>query len=155
MILPPRIVLQATSGGGVPAVELIVQMTLSTGRKNPYDILFPKTDANGVSELRAEDVRGQFTDHWQAGLMDHSGTIEEASQDVQMSLFDVAALRGRTALALAWPLLRYESAVWASRQEQIDYLLSCRNEEFLLAPRAMEIPRSGDNVLKFGVQHVA
>lgn len=87
--------------------------------------------------------------------MDHSGTIEEASQYVQVTLFDVAALRSRTAQTLGWPLLQHESTVWASRQEKVDYLLSCRNEGFVFAPCAMEIPRDGDNVLKLEVLHVA
>jgi hypothetical protein len=155
MILPSRIVLRATIGNCIPVAGLIFKMTLSTGRKNPYDILFPKTDVLGVSGIEAEDARGQFTDHWQAGLMDHSGTIEEASQHVQVTLFDVAALRGRTAQALAWPLLRHESTAWTSRREKVDYLLSCRNERFTFTPRMMELPQDMDEVLELEVQHVA
>ena len=155
MILPSRIVLQATSGNGVPAAGLIFQMTLSTGRKNPYDIVFPKTDALGVTYIGAEDAKGQFTDHWQAGLMDHTGTIEEASQQVRVTLFNVAALRARTEQALAWPLLKHERTAWASRQEKVDYLLSCRNEGFTFTPRIMEVPQDADKVLELEVQHVA
>jgi hypothetical protein len=155
MILPSRIVLKATLGDGTPAVGLIFQMTLTTGRKNPYAILFPKSDAAGVSELGAVDVKGQFTDHWQAGLMDHSGTIEDASQQAQVTLFDVAALRSHLELALAWPLLRHESTLWASRQAKVDYLLSCRNEKFLLPHCAMEVPQGTDKVLMLEVQYVA
>ena len=155
MILPQRIALQATRGDGVPALGLIFQMNLTTGQKNPYHILFPKTDVAGATELAAEDVRGQFSDHWQAGLMDYSGTIEEASQQVQMQLFDVAGLRDRVNLALAWPLLRHESRIWTSRQEKVDYLLSCRNNEFLFPPSTIEIPQRGGMALQLTVAHVA
>jgi hypothetical protein len=155
MILPPRIVLRVSAAGGVAVRDLIFQMTLTTGRRNPYVILFPKSDERGISDLCANDIRGQFTDHWEAGLMDHSGTIEQAFQQVQVSLFDVASFRSSVKLQLAWPLLKHEATVWNSRQQHVDYLLSCKNEEFVFPQCTKEIPSDPDATLELRVQHVA
>ncbi len=63
-------------------------------------------------------------------LMDYIGTPESADPVVEILLFDPKWLEKNQELALAWPLLKYESKKWASRQEQYDYMVNNRNSEF-------------------------
>jgi hypothetical protein len=155
MNLSPRVALRVTSRDHVDVSGLILQMNLSTGRKNPYSILFPQTDSRGSAHLNDSDVQGQFKDHWEAGLMDYSGTLAEASQEVEFTLFDVAQLRAARHLAMAWPLLRYEGTVWRSRAEKVEYLLSCKNERVVLKPYRTELPLDGIVFLRVHPTHVA
>ncbi len=62
--------------------------------------------------------------------MDYNGSIEAADQRVVLALYDVARARRRHKVMMAWPLLANERRRWTSRQERVDYLLSCRNENF-------------------------
>ena len=59
--------------------DLIVELKITTGRKNSYRIYFPKIDRSGKATLTGDDFLGQFTDHWESGFMDHSGTPESAN----------------------------------------------------------------------------
>ena len=105
--------------------------------------------------MDADDIRGQFSDHWEADLMGHSGRIEDASQEVEFALFDVARLRENFRLALAWPMLQYESTTWSSRKQKIDYLLSCRNEGVMMKPFRGNLPTDGNVTLRIESRHVA
>jgi hypothetical protein len=39
---------------------VIVELTVSTGKKNPYSIYFPKTDRSGVAILTRDDFIGSL-----------------------------------------------------------------------------------------------
>jgi hypothetical protein len=147
MNVPERMTVQIVSTGESDLNGIIVELTVTTGQKNPYRIYFPKTDASGVAALTRDEFIGQFTDHWEAGLMDHSGTPESADATVRVSLYDPSwSLENRDA-ALAWPLLKYERTKWSSRDEQYRYRTSSRNPEFHVSPIMVDLERSRDIVL--------
>jgi hypothetical protein len=117
-------------------------MRITTGAKNPYHILFPKTSQDGHSVLSAADVAGQFTDHWEMALMDYSGTLESANDIVMLRLFDSTGIREHYDELLAWPLLPHEETRWPSRQQFLDYLLSCRNDQFTFSGITIRLPET-------------
>jgi hypothetical protein len=153
MDLPPSVALQVSCEDEVDLSGLIIGMRISTGRKNPYHVYFPKTDTSGRSVLSESNIRGQFTDHWESGLMDHSGGLEDASQRVEFFLFDTEVMRRNLSVVSKWPLLPYESTVWNSRQEAVDYYLSCRNAQFRLGETSLVIPRDGEVSLQVREAH--
>src|SRR5690348_3597606 len=112
MKVPDTIQVQVRSPVDSDLSGLIVQMKVRAGRKNPYFILFPKTDVSGRATLDRAGFLGQFTDHWEAGLMDYDGGVEDASTTVEASLFDPTWLRENRGIAMAWPLLTHESTHW-------------------------------------------
>jgi hypothetical protein len=144
MNVPPVVSLRVSCKAAVDLSGLIMGMTISTGRKNPYHVYFPKTDELGRSKLSEESFRGQFKDHWAEGLMDYSGNLESASQRVVFHLFNPSLMRKSLALIEKWPLLPYEGSVWRSRQEVIAYYLSCRNEQFDFAETPVELAHNGE-----------
>jgi hypothetical protein len=147
MKIPERIIVHAVSRGESDLSGLIVELTVTTGQKNPYRIYFPKTVSSGVATLTRDDFIGQFTDHWEAGLMDYSGTPESAASTVRVGLYDPSwSLENRDA-ALAWPLLKHERKKWSSRDEQYRYRTSSRNKEFLVSPIMVDLERTSDIVL--------
>ena len=143
MDIPLRLELTLVSNEAMPPAGLIVGMRVSAGTKNPYHILFPKTDAAGRTALDKSEVVGQFKDHWEEGLMDFNGSIESAAQAVTFFLFDVRDFKANLKTALAWPLLAHEKTTWASRTEKAEYLLSCRNAKYRLPETTLEIPQDG------------
>ena len=143
MQLTPIIQISVSCNSGADLSGLIFGMRVSAGTKNPYHIYFPKTDAHGVTSIEATAVHGQFEDHWEEGLMDFNGTLETASQEVVFYLFDVETLQANLSMALAWPLLAYEKSVWTSRQEKVDYFLSCRNQQYNFDASAQTVPLTG------------
>ena len=130
MKIPELIVTQLRCSEQVDLGDVIIQILVRAGRKNPYRILFPKTDRSGRTELSRADFVGQFRDHWQEGLMDYDGSPETADPVVEVSLFDPSWLLQNRRLALAWPLLKHERTKWSSRKEEYKYRISCRNEQF-------------------------
>jgi hypothetical protein len=141
MVLPERVDLQLKCTSPIGLEAIIVQMTVTSGTKTPFHILFPKTAKDGSSSLSAEDFAGQFTDHYAMGLMDYDGSIATASQDVSIVLFDPNQLLASIDLVRAWPLLPYESRRWTSREEVISYLLSSRNPLFAAQPLIVHLER--------------
>ncbi len=140
-----RVRLQADTSVNLGGV--IVQLRASTGVKNPYFILFPKTDAKGETALSGSDFVGQFKDHWQSGLMDYQGGPEDAASLVQVSLFDPRPLRRDRKQAMAWPLLRHELTQWSTRKAAYAYTTSCRNDEFEADPLEVDLHTTTDIVL--------
>lgn len=134
MHVPEDIRVQVHSAGTSALDGLIVQITVRAGRKNPYQILSPKTDESGCVAIIRDDFIGQFTDHWQLGLMDYDGSIETAGSDVLVDLFDPTWYLENPKLAQAWPLLKHESTKWRSRQDQYVYVTTCRNLNFTARP---------------------
>lgn len=155
MQLPTKVTIRATLDSREPVANVVFQMTLTTGRKNPYNIAFAKTGADGTSQLSADEIQGQFQDHWEADLMGHSGTLDEASQEVSLALLDVATLRRNLSSALSWPLLEFERTRWESRQHQIDYLLSSANESYSFPSCQILVPVDAVTVLELQVRNVA
>ena len=127
MILPPVTSLSVLDSTGRPVEALVFSMRVITGQRNPYNILFPKTDVDGIAKLKAEDIQGQFEDCHSEDLMGHFGTLSDASQEVVFSLLDATVLRGSLPQATLWPLMPYEAKKWQSRQAKVQYLLSARN----------------------------
>ena len=125
----------------------IVELTVTAGRKNPYRIYFPKTDCSGVATLTRDDFVGQFKDHWEAGLMDHTGTPETADSLVRVGLYDPQWSISNPDAALAWPLLTHERTKWSSREEQYRYRTSSRNAEFVAPPIDVDLEKTNDIVL--------
>ena len=147
MNVPERMTVRVVSTPESDPSGIIVELTVSAGPKNPYHIYFPKTDVSGVAVLTRDDFIGQFTDHWEAGLMDHGGTPESADSTVKVSLYDPSwSLENREA-ALAWPLMKHERTKWSSRNEQYSYRTSSRNLEFIVSPIMADLEKSTDIVL--------
>jgi hypothetical protein len=142
MRLPATISVRLHSEDANSLHDLIVQMKVVAGTKNPRFILFPKTDDAGFAQLSAEDFQGQFDDHLESGLMDYNGDVSGASPIVELSLFDVAWSRENRDLALAWPLLRHERSKWQSRAQEYEYRISCRNADFIAAPVSANLSES-------------
>jgi hypothetical protein len=144
MDLPKELALQAVAEDIGDLSGLIFGMRITTGRKNPYHIYFPKTDQLGRSTLARHDIEGQFADHWASALMDHSGTIQEASQETVFYLFAPEAMRRNIGLISAWGLLPHEATIWRTRRDVTEYFLSCRNEQFSCSDTARVIPVTGE-----------
>ena len=139
MNLPPHIHLQVTSASAITLEDIIVQMTVTAGAKNPFHILIPKTASDGSSSISAKDFTSQFSDHYVTGLMDYDGSIASASPVVSITLFDPSVLVASLDLVKAWPLLPHERTKWRSREEVIKYLLSSRNPKFDAQPETVVI----------------
>jgi hypothetical protein len=150
MTLPPVIQLRVSSPEGGDLSGLIFQMRVTSGTKNPYYIYFPKTAADGSAQITAEDFRGQFTDHYEMGLMDYNGSVETAVDTVGIELFDAQRMAAQQETLSHWPLLKHERKVWRSRREFIDYFLSCRNREFYFFEQSAPIPEGGTIQLTVG-----
>jgi hypothetical protein len=147
MNVPERTTVHVIITGESDLSGIIVELTVTAGRKNPYRIYFPKTDASGQATLTRNDFMGQFTDHWEAGLMDHSGTPESADPTVLVGLYDPSwSLENRDA-ALTWPLLKHERTKWSSRDEQYGYRTSSRNLQFRVSPIMVDLEKTSDIVL--------
>ena len=115
-------------------------MQITAGYKNPYGIFFWKTDLIGHTRLTAEEIEGQFTDHWEEGLMDYNGSIAEANEVVTIRLWDPTPLREGYDKLLAWPLFTHQRTRWRSRRDYLDYMASCRNDEFTFDGISVRLP---------------
>jgi hypothetical protein len=147
MKVPERVTVHVVSPGESDLSDIIVELTVTTGRKNPYRIYFPKTDRSGAATLTRDDFIGQFSDHWEGGLMDHEGTPETAQSVVQVGLYDPSWSVANPDMALAWPLLKHERTKWSSREEQYHYRTSSRNAEFAVSPIAVDLQKTANIVL--------
>jgi hypothetical protein len=130
MTLPPQIELRARCAEAPDLSDVIFEMQITSGSKNAYRIIFPKTTRDGHSLLCAADIAGQFTDYREMALMDYNGSLEDAVEVVTLRLFDPVPTREHYAELLAWPLFTHERRRWHSRRAFLDDLLSCRNEQF-------------------------
>ena len=142
MTLPPQIELRARCSEASDLSDIIFEMQITAGSKNPYRILFPKTTRDGRAVLIASEIVGQFADHWEMALMDYNGTLEDAVEVATLRLFDPASVREHYADLLAWPLFTHERSRWDSRREFLDDLLSCRNEQFTFSGLSVRLPES-------------
>ena len=129
--------------------NVIIQLKVKAGRKNPFYITFPKTDASGKTSINRNDFIGQFRDHWEMGLMDYDGTPETANPIVEVSLFDPTWLTENKELAMAWPLLKYEETKWSNRKQKYEYMTMCENLKYY--SQSMEIDLSKTDKIKFRV----
>ena len=130
MRVPETISIQLQCQDAVDLSGIICEIEIAAGSKNLYYIVFPKTDQNGRSSLSADDVKGQFEDHWEQGLMDYNGTLDSASPMVAVRLHNRKQAASAEKTLRAWPLLKGQISKWRSRAEQVDYLLSSRNDLF-------------------------
>jgi hypothetical protein len=142
MTLPPQIELRARCAEADDLSGILFEIQITSGYKNPYTITFPKTDSTGHTKLTGEEIRAQFTDHWDMALMDYNGSIEEANDIVTIRLFDPASLRKGYEQLLSWPLFAHESTRWHSRREWLDYMASCRNDQFTFGGIATRLPET-------------
>ena len=150
MTLPPQIEVRARCAQASDLSGLIFRMQITAGYKNPYGIFFPKTDSAGHTRLTAEDINGQFTDHWEEALMDYSGSIEDANELVTIRLWDPMPLREGYDELLAWPLFTHQHTRWQSRRDYLDYMASCRNDEFTLDGISVRLPETSLLYLSLG-----
>lgn len=130
MIIPSKIVCYVRREDGRDPSGIVLQLTVRSGHRNPYQILMPKTQLSGRTELSRDDFVGQFEDHWEYALMDHNGTLVGADSVATVSLFDRSQFLSSRELLLAWPLLTHERKHWQSREQWFEYYASCRNHEF-------------------------
>lgn len=130
MKTPFTVSVQLTSSPGVVLGDLIVRMSVRAGRKNPYSILFPKSDADGLAVLDDLEVAGQIADHNEYALMDYDGSMASADPVVGVELFDPTWLQQHKEVAIAAPLRPNEAKHWRSAAARYQYLLSCRNRQF-------------------------
>jgi hypothetical protein len=144
MILPPVVTLRVLDSAGRAAQALVFSMRITTGQRNPFNILFPKTDVEGEARLNAEEIVGQFEDCFSEDLMGHYGALSDASQEVVFSLFDVHSLQSNLPLAAAWPLMPYEARTWPSREAKLKYLLSTRNRTYSCDAATVSLPAQGE-----------
>jgi hypothetical protein len=142
MLPPAKLFVRVISASAGRLDGIIVEMEIRAGRKNPYFVRFPKTDASGCAELTRADFVGQFEDHWEEGLMDYDGSVESALPTVEVRLFDPTWSRANRRLALAWPLLKNERLKWSSREEEYEDRVSCRNLEFSAEPISVDLERA-------------
>jgi hypothetical protein len=71
MKLPNTLTIRAKGTSGMDVSGIIFVITVFSGTKNPYYIMFPMTDARGIARLTSEQFRGQFEDYSDEGLMDY------------------------------------------------------------------------------------
>jgi len=109
--------------------------------QEPTQHLLPQ-DAGGHTRLAAKEIEMQFTDHWDMGLMDYNGSLQEANDLVTIHLWDLRSFRQHIDDVLAWPLLSYEKTRWKSRREWFDYMGSCRNDEFTFGGVSIRLPET-------------
>ena len=150
MKLPPVIQLKIDSPDGGDLSGLIFIMQVTSGTKNQFHISLPKTATDGTTQITAEDFQGQFYDHYEMGLMDYNGSVEAARDVVGLFLYDPRLMeKGKDEIS-AWPLSTDERKHGRSRQERIDYLVSCRNREFDFREQSVRVPPDG--VIRVTVQ---
>jgi hypothetical protein len=142
MKLPDKITVAAKRSDGTPVCRVIVTLEVRSGTKNPYFIDFPMTDDAGFASISSADFRGQYEDHWEQGVMDYNGRIEDASSLIVVSLFDTRHLRANRRLAAAWPLLKNEIGKWTDRNQKVDYYLGSENERWALQPFSHDLDAS-------------
>jgi hypothetical protein len=126
-----KIELQIKCKGQKDLSDILVGLKIKAGTKNTYLVLFPKTDRYGRAELIKEDLVGQFDDHIEMGLMDYNGTLENAENEVEVSLLDITKIRENKGSLLAWPLRSHEKKKWKTREEEFLYKLTSPNEKYL------------------------
>jgi hypothetical protein len=149
MIVPDVVTLQLVSADAVDLSGVIVAVTISTGRRNPRHVYFPKTDAVGASALAGHDLVGQFEDGTEADLMGSWGTIADAASEVRINLYDPARILAMPELALSWPLLPHQRKKWSSRADEYSYRSSCRN--LLFSAEAIVVDLHMTNHIEFRV----
>jgi len=130
MELPEIISFNVVDKSKQPIEGIIVEIKVYSGTKNPYIILSPKTDISGKAEITKTNFIGQFEDHWEMGLMDYNGTIQEAKSKADVYLFNPEWTINNKESCLAWPLLKNEQPLWSTREEQYNYLTSCKNQKY-------------------------
>jgi hypothetical protein len=142
MMLPPQVELRASCSDASDLSDIIFEMQITAGSKNPYRILFPKTTPDGRSTATACEIADQFKGHWEMALMDYNGTLDQAVDVVTLRLFDPVSVREHYDELLAWPLFTHERSRWPSRREFLDDLLSCRNEQFAFSGLSVRLPET-------------
>ncbi|MBI3986216.1 MAG: hypothetical protein HY343_04825 [Lentisphaerae bacterium] len=130
MNLKDKIQLRVVCDADPDLSALIVELHVQSGTKNPYSIVFPKTDRAGHASLSRTDIVEQFEDTWESGLMDYNGNVDTANPIVTVHLLDLDRIRTNLALLRAWPLLKNEKKRWPSREARLQDILSSRNDLF-------------------------
>lgn len=139
MKVPELSTVQLVAGDSLDLSNVVVSVTVTTGRRNARSVYFPKTDATGRAQLHREDFVGQFADATESDLMGSWGSLDDASSVVQVQLYDPAPALSASELSLAWPLLAHEQQKWASRAAEYAYRRSCRNLEFAAEPITIDL----------------
>ena len=141
MELPDKITFNVLDKSNKAIEGIIVEIKVYSGTKNPYRILSPKTDDTGKAEIKKSNFIGQYEDHWEMGLMDYNGTIQDAKTKVDVYLFDPKWEINNKEACLAWPLLKNEKPLWSSRLEQYSYLISCVNQRYKTKKQSINLSK--------------
>lgn len=154
MKLPERIDIQVVCDGEGNLGDIIVQMTVRAGTKNPFLIYFPKTNKEGKTSITDIDFKDQVDFQITMGLMDYNGSIETASQVVSIDLglpYRDKSPEDKRFLEIIRKshLQGYERLKWLSSDEMVSYYLSSRNDEFNTKPQSVEI-RSNE-IIQFAI----
>jgi hypothetical protein len=144
MKLPDTLTIRAKGTPGTDVSGIIFELTVVSGTKNRYYIILPKTDSGGIACLTSQQFRGQFEDHWEAGVMDYNGTVDTAIPTVTVRLLEKNRIEQNLHVLRAWPLLKNERKWWNSREEKLQYWLSCRNDRMSMQPTSWQIENSFD-----------
>jgi hypothetical protein len=110
-----------------PISGIIPSVKLYSGTKNPYFIIFNKTDELGVTKLSYDEIYGQFLDHHEVGLMDYNGSIDKIIS-ASINILDLSDFKKNLRSINAWPLLKHEKTNWDDRKKKSNYILSSNNE---------------------------
>jgi hypothetical protein len=144
MKLPSQIDIQLVCDNENKLDGLIVQMTVRAGTKNPFLIYFSKTNKEGQTSITAIDFKDQVDFQITMGIMDYNGSIETASQVVNIDLglpYRKELLEDKRFLESIRKgyLQGYERLKWSSSAEMVSYYLSSRNNEFITKPQSVEL----------------
>ena len=142
MKIPERITVRLVSADREDLSDVIVQMVVSTGQRNPRHIYFPKTDAAGQAMIERADFLGQFGDATESDLMGSWGDVNDVLATVEVSLYDPtpAILAGKS----EWPLFKHEKTKWSSRATEYAYRTSCRNPYFTAKRVHVDLHQTSD-----------
>lgn len=127
---PEKVIIQLvdSQGASLKMPGICVAMKLKSGSKNPYIIMFPFTDDNGVTTMLRSEVSEQIASTNNYFPMDYKGSIDKCEPIVEFSLFDNRQYRSALDKIRKSPLSKYEQKRWKSRQEAISYILGNKND---------------------------
>jgi len=103
-------------------------MKLKFGSKNPYFIMLPFTNNNGIATFLHSEGSEQIASTNSYFPMNYKGSIDECEPVVEFSLFDNRQYKSALDKIRKSPLSKYEEKRWKTRQEVISYILSNKND---------------------------
>ena len=145
---PEKVTIQLvdSQGANLKMPGIFVIMKQKSGNKNPYFIILPFTDDNGVTVLLRSEVSEQIASTNSYFPMDYKGSIDQCGLVVEFSLFDNRQYKSSLDKIRKSPLSKYEKNRWKTRQEVINYILSNKNDGWI-ANRTVDLSKLDSNLL--------